>query len=205
MNTKRDYAIQLMDLLYPSTTIDAKLELPIAMIAISQACDEVRIQEIYRLKGLGSNIVPSAYLNTFTDNEIKYDDERCEWYLDLPAKPLAILNNQGLQQVFFMKHKQQSIKVVSPLFLSAFRDSLALGLEGNYACYQDQFRLYFINDLNEDTKIGIRMVATAEDLGEFDYFPVDGGIEMRVLQRAAELYGTQKQLQQDITDNNISE
>lgn len=205
MNTKRDYAIQLMDLLYPSTTIDSKLELQIAEVAISQACDEIRVQEIYRLKALGSNIVPSSYLNTFTDLTPKYDENRCEWYIDLPAKPLALPNNQGLQQVFYLKNKSQTIRVVSPLFLSSFKNSLALGLEGDHACYQDQFRLYFVNDLDEGTQIGMRMVASSVDLGSFDYFPIDESISSRVLERAAQTYGIQKNIQQDLTDNNVSE
>lgn len=206
MNTKRDYAFQLMDLLYPTPTSDSKLEMDIAMLAISQAADQVRIEEIYRLKSLGSNIIPSNYLSTF-DNGIlpKYDENRCEWYIDLPAKPLALPNNQGLQQVSFKKHREEVIRVVSPMYLSAFRNSMTKDLQGDYGCYMDGFRLYFINDLSEDTELIIRMVATANDIGEFDYFPIDGAIESRVLERAASLYGVQKKIPQDLTNNNESE
>lgn len=203
--TKRDYAIQLMDLLYPSTTIDSKLEIQIAEVAISQACDEVRKNEIYALKARGSNIIPSAFLNNFKNITPTYDENRCEWYVDLPAKPIALPNNQGIQQVYFTKNKSQTIRIVSPLFLSSFKNSLAYSLEGDYGCYQDEFRLYFVNDLDQDTSIGIRMVASAIDLGEFDYFPVDGSIDNQVLERAAKIYSLQKGIQQDLTDNNVSE
>jgi hypothetical protein len=206
MNTKRDYAFQLMDLLYPTPTSDAKLEMDIAMLAISQAADQVRIEEIYRLKSLGSNIIPSNYLSTFDKNIFpKYDEGRCEWYIDLPAKVLALPNNQGLQQVAFKKHREQVIRVVSPMYLSAFKNSLTKDLDGDYACYIDGWRIYFINDLDEETELLVRMLASANDIGEFDYFPIDGGIESRMLEKAASLYGVQKKIPQDLTNNNESE
>jgi hypothetical protein len=49
------------------------------------------------------------------------------------------------------------------------------------------------------------MLASANDIGEFDYFPIDGGIESRMLEKAASLYGVQKKIPQDLTNNNESE
>ena len=118
---------------------------------------------------------------------------------------LALPNNQGLQQVAFKKHREQVIRVVSPMYLSAFKNSLTKDLDGDYACYIDGWRIYFINDLDEETELLVRMLASANDIGEFDYFPIDGGIESRMLEKAASLYGVQKKIPQDLTNNNESE
>lgn len=206
--TKLDYAQLLLKRLFPNTTADKKITEPQAMLAISQAANKLRLREIFQIKASGSNIIPSQYLSNFTE-ETKYDEDRCEVYCELPVRTLSINSKQGMNQalyfVSFAKNKSQQFIPTSPNFSSAFRYSAARELEGEIAFYQEENRLYFVDGVEKNQKIFMRLLADAEDIGEYDYFPIDGSIQQDMLIMAQEILMPQRQMPEDLRTDNISE
>lgn len=206
--TKIDYAQLLLKRLYPNTTADKKTTEPQAMLAISQAANKLRLREIFQLKSTGSNLIPSQYLSVFTE-ETKYDEDRCEVYCDLPVRVLSINSkqgtNQGLYFVSFAKNRSQQFIPTGANFSSAFRYSAAKSLEGEIAFYQEENRLYFVDGVEKGEKVFMRLLADAEDIGEYDYFPIDGAVQQDMLAMAQEILMPQRQMPEDLRTDNISE
>jgi hypothetical protein len=204
MITKLGYAQQLISILYPSTTNDRKLREQEAALAISQARDRLVKREILYNKP-ETNRVYGNWLSTFYNNKPYYDKNACKWVIKLPARPISLPNDTGVYHVFPKGHEEDMFVPVFSGFGGIFGGSDAELLGGNFTYYLEGNKIIFLQDLNEDANITIRMIAMGEDIGLDEYFPIDGSIEQEMLELALNLYSTQKQLPEDVQDQNISQ
>lgn len=202
--TKLEIAQRLQSLLYPETTEDAKLTVQEAMKLVSEARDEYVRNTIFANKG-ETNMVNGNWLSTFDDVDVKYDEVRCKWYTDLPAGVIALPEDMGVYQIWLCATPDDFLIPVSAGFMNMYRYSYAQMLEGKYAYFLIEDRLYYLNELDQNTKVGMNLIVQSADLGDMDYFPIDGSAIQPILQRAAELAVTQKNINQDVTNNGISE
>jgi hypothetical protein len=202
--TKLEIAQRLLSILYPSTTIDSKLTIQEAMKAVSQARDEFVRNNILAAK-IDTNVVNGNWLSTFDKVPAKYDENRCKWYVELPTGIIALPEDMGVYQVWYCNHPEDFLVPVSTGFMNRYRYSYAQLLEGKFGYYLAENRLYLLQDATNETLFGMNLVSQSEDLEEYDYFPIDGASVQAVLQRAVELYSVQKQINEDILNNNVSE
>jgi hypothetical protein len=204
MYTKIEMGQRLQSLLYPTTTPDSKLTIQEAMKAVSEARDEVIRMGILGLKA-ETNIVLGNWLSEFTDVEVRYDSARKKYYTELPCGVIALPNDQGVYHVYFNNNDEDMFIPVTPAMRSMYRGSLAQYLEGDYGYFLLENKIWYTQSMPVDCKVSMNLIAQSGDLGEYDYFPIDGSLVQSVLERAAQLLGMQKQVPQDITNNNISE
>lgn len=201
--TKLQIAQRLQSILYPSTTIDAKLTVQEAMEAISEARDYYVKYSILGMKP-ETNIVFSNWLSEFSGVEVKYDENKKKYYSDLPVGVISLPNDMGVYHVFFDGQEEELFIPVTPAYRSMYRGSLAVNLEGEYGYYLLEDRIWYTQSMPEDCKISMNLIAQSAQLGETDYFPVDGSAINDILKSAAELLGLQKQIPEDLRNDFIS-
>lgn len=204
MYTKLEMGQRLQSLLYPTTTTDVKLTLQEAMKAVSEARDEIIRLGILGLKQ-ETNIVLGNWLSEFRDVEVKYDTDRKKYYSVLPCGVIALPNDQGVYHVYFNNNEEDMFIPVTPAMRSMYRGSLAQYLEGDYGYYLLENKIWYTQSMPDNCKVSMNLIAQSGDLGEYDYFPIDGSLVQSVLERASQLLGVQKQIPQDLINNNISE
>lgn len=204
MITKLGYAQQLISILYPNSTNDRKLREQEAGLAISQARDKLFKAEIIGNK-LETNSIYGNWLSTFYNNKPYFDNNLHKWAIKLPARPISLPNDTGVYHVFPKGQEENMFIPVTTGFSAMHLKSLSKMLGGNKGYYLDGNKIVFINSISEDADITIRMIAMGEDLDMDDYFPMDGSIEQDMLSLALNLYQMQKQINEDVLDNNLSE
>tara|TARA_S200002703_G_scaffold152188_1_gene152370 strand:- start:398 stop:1012 length:615 start_codon:yes stop_codon:yes gene_type:complete len=204
MITKLGYAQQLISILYPTTTDDRKLREQEAALAISQARDILLKREILQNKR-ETNAIYGNWLSTFFDNKAYFDKNLNKYVIKLPARPISLIGDMGVYHVFPKGSEENMFVPVTSGFSAMHLKSLSSMLGGNMAYYLDGNKIVFLNELSKDQPITIRMVAMGEDIPLDDYFPVDGSIESEMLQLAVNLYSTQKQINEDIISDSISQ
>jgi len=204
MSTKRKFAEQLRDILYPNPTPDAKLDLQVAMVAVSQARDEYVRNMIFQSK-METNIVYGNWVSSYNDVEVKFDKSRKEYYSFLPVNVISLDSDRGVQRVFKAGFPEDEYLPLPRGFKSMFRDSIAKSLEGESGFYLAGNKIVYVQNEQEDCKMCIDVVAQSEDIGMYDEFPVDSSATLQILARALEIYRLQKGVPSDQTNNLISE
>lgn len=204
MSTKRKFAEQLRDILYPNPTPDAKLDLQVAMTVVSQARDEYVRNTILQNK-IETNIVYGNWVSSYNDVEIKYDPARKEYYSFLPVNVISLDSDRGVQRVFKASSPEDEYIPVSRGFKAMYRDSLAKALEGESGFYLAGNKIIFVQEEDVDCKLCIDVIAQSEDIDMYEEFPVDSSATIQILTRASELYRLQKGIPEDQSNNFISE
>lgn len=203
MPTKRYYANQLQDVLYPSTTADAKFDIQTAMVAVGQAAAKYVKIEILRNKAF-TRTVYGNWVAEYTA-DIKYDDKKKRYYTDLPVSVISLPKDQGVYLVHYSDTPQEAFIPVPIGFFSSTRSSLASNLEGRTGYILLEDRLIYVQEMQTDCEITLYLIPDHSQLAEDDYFPIDGSAIDDIMKIAAEIYLMQKQIPQDKTSNDISE
>lgn len=204
MSTKRKFAEQLRNILYPNPTPDAKLDLQVAMTAVSQSRDEYVRNMIFQNK-METNIVYGNWVSSYNDVQIKYDKSRKEYYSFLPVNVISLDSDRGVQRVFRDGHPEDEYLPLPRGFKSMFSGSIAKSLEGESGFYLAGNKIIYVQNEDVDCKMCIDVVAQSEDIGMYDEFPVDSSATLQILARALDIYKLQKGIPEDAINNGISE
>ena len=203
MPTKRYYANQLQEVLYPSTTGDAKFDIQTAMVAVGQAAAKYVKIEVLRNKAF-TRTVYGNWVGEY-EAEIKYDETKKRYYTKLPVDVVSLPKDQGVYLAHYSDTPQESFIPVPIGFLSATRGSLASNLEGKTGYMLVEDKLVYVQEMQTDCKVTLYLIPDHSQLDENDYFPIDGSAIDDVMKFAAEIYMVQKGINEDIRMNNISE
>jgi hypothetical protein len=201
--TKREIAERLRSLAYPTTTADTKLTLQEAMDVVSEARDKYIKNSILQLKS-ETRIVFGNWLSEFQEIDVEYDTTSKKYFTQLPTGVIGLPNDLGVYHLYFDHCEEDLFIPVTPAFRSMYRYSQAISLEGEMGYYLIEDRVYYVQDMPKDRKISMRLISQSKDLGEYDYFPIDGSCIEDVLTIALQLVGVQKQTPEDLTNDNIS-
>ena len=204
MSTKRKFAEQLRNILYPNPTPDAKLDLQVAMTAVSQSRDEYVRNMIFQNK-METNIVYGNWVSSYNDVQIKYDKSRKEYYSFLPVNVISLDSDRGVQRVFRDGHPEDEYLPLPRGFKSMFSGSIAKSLEGESGFYLAGNKIIYVQNEDVDCKMCIDVVAQSEDIGMYEEFPVDSSATLQILTRALDIYKLQKGIPEDAINNSISE
>lgn len=204
MSTKRKFAEQLRNILYPNPTPDAKLDLQVAMTAVSQSRDEYVRNMIFQNK-METNIVYGNWVSSYNDVQIKYDKSRKEYYSFLPVNVISLDSDRGVQRVFRDGHPEDEYLPLPRGFKSMFSGSIAKSLEGESGFYLAGNKIIYVQNEDVDCKMCIDVVAQSEDIGMYEEFPIDSSATLQILTRALDIYKLQKGIPEDAINNGISE
>ena len=200
--TKLGLAQLLITRLFPKPTNDKKLTEPQAMLLIAQSRDEYVKQYIYQNR-LDDKTIHTEWLSTFKGLTPKKDESCGDLYLELPARSIAIFHDLSIYHVWRGGDESDLIlpRRIGESWIAGGSDFFSH--HPSYTLEQD--RLVFKNLEQEGCKISIRMLATAEDIGATDYFPIDGSAVSAIIDNAIQRYTITKQIPEDVLNDNISQ
>jgi len=208
MNPCIYYAQELLKILYPNTTIDAKMGEQAALAAVGQACDEVRKRQYLQSLGEG-DMIPYGWLSHFGEQNDKSVEilktNKGEYYCELPARVIQINDVGGIRTVYPTGCPQNLIYPTPTSFRGMFNTSEVKNLGGRMGFSPKQDRLYFLQDMSKYKSVDMDLFAQAQSLDEDDPFPADDSIINLIMERATQLWGTQKQIPADPVNNGISQ
>lgn len=204
--TKADLAYRALKKLYPKLTQDSKTSMREMVAAIGNARDEILVRTAWEMwsNGILEDMVWEGCISTDEALSPTKDTRTNEWYLELPFKPLSMPKNMGIYQITPCNNQFEYYQVPST-FNSLFNGSEAKNLEGNSGYFLRGDKIYFTVSQTEETKLDIHSVKSSEDIDEDDYFPFPPDKENQIIELATSLYITQKQIPEDLSDNNISD
>ena len=204
--TKVDLAYRALKKLYPKLTQDSKTSMREMVAAIGNARDEIVSRNAWDAwsKDAMEDIIWEGVISTYQEQSPIKDTRTNEWYLTLPFKPLVLPKNMGIYQITPCNNNFEYYQVPST-FNSMFSNSPAKNLEGDSGYYLRGNEIRFTAAQTEETKLDIHAVVSSEDIDEDDYFPFPADKENMIIDLAVEKYSIQKQIPEDLSDNNLSD
>lgn len=208
MMTKYKLAEQVLRLLYPSGTSDAKPFMQEILLAVSQARDKVIRDDYFEKLALGEPSIPYQYVSVYDNNglgySVSYDSVRKKYYCQLPVRVIDLPKQRGFVEVRDTETEETLIPT-SQTEIRMYYSMLGSDLDGEIMYYPERDRVYIINGGKEDMKISYLLVASGEDIDPLKDFMLPSNLEQQVVVLAAQLYSKQKEIPQDKVKNNISE
>lgn len=183
---------------------DSKITIRQAMFAVGEARNLVILQKLQQNKREFSEWdVPYDIVSQYVEKPI-YDESKCEWYVAMPVKVLALHRGLGIYSVFQEGFESKSFIPQSLGSVSLYAGLGADNMEGRRSYYPLGDKLILLNaDLdNKCTNIVLRLIVNSHDLGDREDFMLDGDMEAMVTDMAFQKLAAQVQLPSDDILNN---
>ncbi len=184
---------------------DSKITIRQAMFAVGEARNLVILQKLQQNKREYSEWdVPYDIVSQYTVKP-EYDEDRCEWYVDMPAKVLALHRGLGIYSVFQEGFESMDFVPQSLGSVSMYAGLGADSMEGQRTYYPLGDKLILLNSTldKECVNIILRLVVNSHSLGDREDFMLDGDMEAQVTEMALQKLLVQVQLPSDDVLNNI--
>lgn len=161
----------------------------------------IRRQESMSSWAGNSTGIDGDFLGTFY-LDVLYDEERCLYYIKPNVRVVPLPFNRGIDTVAAMNGDVEFHKLKGQ-----FEDK---GLEivlGNVVRYWferigEEQRIFFKNFPSSVNKVMIKAVVSANDLDDNDELPLPSGTELEVLELLKAWFSGQKQIPEDLRNNN---
>lgn len=203
MRTKRGYAEQLIKMMYPNATNEAKITLAEAALVLGQARDYFIKAGLFENMQLDGAYINADWLSVYENVQVAYDEERCRGYLYLPTRVLSLPNNLGVYEVKPCGADRAYVPI-TPTYGTMFGTSAVKELEGIGSYYLLQDRLIFPTQ-TPPKKVDLLLVSLSEDIGDDEYFPIPSTKEPLIYELAIKQLSLHRQAPEDTTINNQSE
>lgn len=161
----------------------------------------IRRQESMSSWAGNSTGIDGDFLGTFY-LDVLYDEERCLYYIKPNVRVVPLPFNRGIDTVAAMNGDVEFHKLKGQ-----FEDK---GLEivlGNVVRYWferigEEQRIFFKNFPSSINKVMLKAVVSANDLDDNDELPLPSGTELEVLELLKAWFSGQKQIPEDLRNNN---
>jgi len=205
-NNKHKYAEQIVKMLNGGVyNTDSKVTLRQAMLAFSQARDKAIRDLMWSLKNSDSSDVYGQLVTPYKAESKKSGNR---YYIPLKYRPINLLDNEGIFQVYFtddITEEENHLLPLPPSFFSLYISQEAYDLEGHagYIPKQDKLFLKGKDVEREGINFTVEMVASASEIGEYDFCPIPPDMELEVLSATLNILGVQTATIQDIINDNV--
>lgn len=201
MTTKRRLAEQVQKILYPRLGKDVKFSLREAMLAVSQVRDNIAYSLLTSAAFDGDYDLFGGFVSEY---EFVAEKNSKGVFVQLPVAPLDLPKGMGVYRISLTESPD---KVFIPLpinFLSMYAEDEMLSLEGNRGYIFQGNRLLFPKG-DEGMCLSALMIVSGDSIDPDAYFPMPPSYERQVIMGAVEMYTLQKQVGEDLLNDNISE
>lgn len=163
----------------------------------------IRRQEAMAMSSWEGNStgVDGDFLGTFY-LDVLYDEERCLSYIKPGVRVVPLPFNRGIDTIAPINGECEFHKLKGQ-----FEDKGLEGILRNQTRYWferigvDQI-IFFKNIPSSIEKVILKAVVSADDLGEDDEIPIPSGTELKVLQILQQWFSGEKQIPEDLLNNN---
>jgi hypothetical protein len=154
------------------------------------------------------------YIATYSNLEVQEDEDRQRCFIDMPAHPVMLLGNVGIQEVRPQTgdpSKDVAMIPIMPHEAELFR-SLTVGLEvmKDQFCWEpDRSKIWF-TDANNETlleagvdEVEVKMIVIdPAQVDDTDVLPIPASMELDVIKGVLSLHGFTTKEQADLINNN---
>ena len=170
---------------------------------IELARNELIMRNFYEHRNENSYDINGDFITSFCPVEIEFDEKRCEYYSDLPAKVISLPDNRGIRQVSEIKgQKTPFIKMVNGA-VGTFGCLEAGGLGGATGYYPEGDRIYYVNKPDSIDEVLMKLVASVDDLDEDENLPIPAEYEKILYDTVKQMMLEKLQIPEDkINDSN---
>lgn len=148
----------------------------------------------------GESTVSDEFVATYYQ-PVLFDAQRDAYYSDLPAKLISMPKNRGIRYVGAIKGDNQFVEAS---LTATKHDSYYTGSTANETIYRlVGSKLYYSNISGTVKEVIIQMIANINDLDDEDELPVPSGTEIEVIDLCIQFFTGQRQMPQDVTNNNV--
>lgn len=141
--------------------------------------------------------INDAFIQPFSNVDVKFDSDRDEFYSDLPARLVAMDEVAGLRTVSPMKDRKTEF-LIDRIGSAAMYDGLEAGLSQLTSIYLEGNKIFYDHlDSDNIKKVLIRMVADVDTLAANVPIPIPANKERALVDQVLELLDEPKQTPQD--------
>ncbi len=120
---KGEVIAQILNDLYPEgQSTDDKIDARDVRPILDQKANYLAKACWFANMEFGFKEVDSAYQATFTNIPVQLDQDMNEYYLELPAAPIALPNDRGISAIAPMKQRQNLVKLVPQNFAANYKN-----------------------------------------------------------------------------------
>lgn len=204
--TKADLSYRALKKLYPKLTQDSKTSMKEMIAAIGNARDSIISEMAWAnwSRDMMEDMVWEGVITTHEALSPTKNKRTNRWYVQLPFKPLVLPKNMGIYQITPCNNNFEYYQVPMT-FNSLFSDSPAKNLEGDSGYWLNGDIVEFTTPQKDDTKLDFHVVESSEGIGDDDYFPFPADKEEMIIERATNAFILQKDIPEDLSDNNLSD
>lgn len=121
--TKAEVIEQVLSILYPEgRSTDDKIDERDVRPVLDQRANYLAKAGWFANMNSGYKGIDTAYLATFKNLEVKLDQDMNEHYIELPATPIQLPQQRGLDLVAPMKQRGNAMKIVQQNFAANFKN-----------------------------------------------------------------------------------
>lgn len=148
----------------------------------------------------GESTVSNEFVATYF-MDVEFDSNRDAYFSNLPAKLITLPKNRGIRYVGAIKGDNQFIEAN---LTATKHDSYYTGSTAKLTLYRlVGSKLYYFNISSTVKEVIIQMIASINDLNDEDELPVPAGYEIEIIDLCAQFFLGQREVPQDVTNNNV--
>jgi hypothetical protein len=187
-----------------NTSSDKELKKEDVAIYVNQAFASVLRRRFFESKAEGEEYIDGSYIYSFDNQEVKYDDVKKLYYIDLPATTVDLPGGIGIFYVGYQENQEDAFLPTMSGFFSLFKGLRSAGLSGRVGYYKEGKRLFFINMTDGiPCKVLLKMVAPFGDIGKCNSIDIPFDMQEEIVQMALKLFTFSIQLPKDNINDNI--
>jgi hypothetical protein len=176
--------------------VDIRAYLP---AAINYAMNQQYYLNIQTDKDTGA--LPKLFVATYEDVEVKKSESRDLRYFDLPASPIALPNDNGIESVSAMQGAVSFYPMKTQHQLSGYERFVG----GNVGYWIEGRKVFLSGASPVLGRVLVRMTASVEDLDSDDRVPVPAGMEVSIIDICVQHFTGARSMPQDNKQNNVDD
>ena len=192
---------------------DSQIDIREIMMNIEQERDKLIKQDLFQSMQMGEYNINGTFISTYVV-PILTDTQKDMNYSDVPVAPISLPNDMGMFQVSFVQDQFNVFVRMSNGALGLYNglpSNKLLGRVGyfiesslNYDCETASgTRIYYNNNMDCAKEVLLKVVATSEDIGENEPFPIAPEMESLIIRSVVELYAIMRNAVSDEQNDNI--
>lgn len=183
------------------------------IISVTQQFAYIVKTSYWQNKAEGVNEINGSFIYSFKNVPIKYDEDLCQYYSELPSSYIDLPNEIGIQYVNVMQSDNKKQSQTEPMVrvfngFSQMSRGLALeNLQTRKAFYTEGNNLIYIGMDEEKAKLNalIKLAVSLQGIDEDTVINIAPEIQAHIIDTVVKQYLVEKQIPVDKTDNKMTE
>jgi|DEB0MinimDraft_3_1074331.scaffolds.fasta_scaffold16870_2 hypothetical protein len=201
MESKYSLAEQVRKVIQPRLSTDTKVTQQEAMLTVGNVADKLIQVKLYQEYYADGGMDLSPFIQTYKNVTAEYDEEDCEWFAWLPAKPIGLPKASGLVELYVKGYADYPLIRTFTSNRALYRNLDGGSLpRGTY--WQENDKIIFGQEMSGKQNLILKMVSQMSDLDDNQELNIDPSMAAEIIQLSVQSL-LQVNGQEDINNDNI--